>query len=117
MKLTRQPFQPFFNYLQNWSYQIHVSERQRSFLIPATVLGRADKATGISRVVERVGEAADMGIKVHAHMLRHSCGYCLANQGYDTRLIQDYLGHKNIQHTVRYTTLNPERFREIRWRA
>ena len=97
--------------------QIFVNERQRSFLIPATILGRADKATGISRVVERVGEAANLGIKVHAHMLRHSCGYWLANQGYDTRLIQDYLGHKNIQHTVKYTTLNPERFREIRWRA
>ena len=97
--------------------QIFVNERQRSFLIPATILGRADKATGISRVVERVGEAADLGIKVHAHMLRHSCGYWLANQGYDTRLIQDYLGHKNIQHTVKYTTLNPERFREIRWRT
>ena len=97
--------------------QIFVNERQRSFLIPATVLGRADKATGISRVVERVGEAAALGIKIHAHMLRHSCGYWLANQGYDTRLIQDYLGHKNIQHTVKYTTLNPERFREIRWRA
>jgi len=97
--------------------QIFVNEQQRSFLIPATILGRADKATGISRVVERVGEAANLGIKVHAHMLRHSCGYWLANQGYDTRLIQDYLGHKNIQHTVKYTTLNPERFREIRWRA
>ena len=97
--------------------QIFVNERQRSFLIPTAVPGRADKATGISRVVERVGEAADLGIKVHAHMLRHSCGYWLANQGYDTRLIQDYLGHKNIQHTVKYTTLNPERFREIRWRS
>ncbi len=95
--------------------QIFVNERQRSFLIPATISGRADKATGISRVVERVGESAGLGIKVHAHMLRHSRGYWLANQGYDTRLIQDYLGHKNIQHTVRYTTLNPERFREIQW--
>ncbi|MCY7275418.1 MAG: tyrosine-type recombinase/integrase [Phormidesmis sp. CAN_BIN44] len=95
--------------------QIFVNERKRSFLIPSKVPGRADQATGISRVVERVGEAADLGIKVHAHMLRHSCGYWLANQGYDTRLIQDYLGHKNIQHTVRYTKLNPDRFREIRW--
>jgi site-specific recombinase XerD len=64
----------------------------------------------------RAVEAAELGIKIHAHMLRHSCGYWLANQGYDTRLIQDYLGHKNIQHTVRYTKLNPERFREIHWK-
>ncbi len=96
--------------------QIFVNERQRSFLIPSKVPGRADKATGISRIVERVGAATGLGIKIHAHMLRHSCGYWLANQGYDTRLIQDYLGHKNIQHTVRYTRLNPERFREIRWK-
>lgn len=96
-------------------FQIFVNERKRSFLIPATVPGRADKATGISRIVERVGKVAGLDIKVHAHMLRHSCGYWLANQGYDIRLIQDYLGHKNIQHTVRYTKLNPERFREIRW--
>jgi site-specific recombinase XerD len=101
---------------QNDVFQIFVNERQRSFLIPATIPGRADRATGISRIVERMGEAAGLGIKIHAHMLRHSCGYWLANQGYDTRLIQDYLGHKNIQHTVRYTKLNPERFRQIRWR-
>ena len=47
---------------------------------------------------------------VHPHMLRHSCGYALANKGYDTRLIQDYLGHKNIQHTVRYTRIAAKRF-------
>ncbi|WP_269452734.1 tyrosine-type recombinase/integrase [Phormidesmis priestleyi] len=64
---------------------------------------------------EQVGEAANLEIKAHAYRLRHSCEYWLANQGYDTRLIRDYLGHKNIQHTVRYTKLNPERFREIRW--
>lgn len=97
-------------------FQIFVNERKRSFLIPAKIPGRADKATGISRIVERIGKATGLGIKIHAHMLRHSCGYWLANEGYDTRLIQDYLGHKNIQHTVKYTQLNPERFREIRWK-
>jgi integrase len=76
--------------------QIFVNERQRSFLIPVTVPGRADKATGISRIVERIVKAARLGIEIHAHMLRHSCGYWLANGGYDTRLIQDYLRHKNI---------------------
>jgi hypothetical protein len=53
--------------------QIFVNERQRSFLIPATIPGRADKATGISRVVERIGEVANLGLKVHAHMLRQRC--------------------------------------------
>jgi site-specific recombinase XerD len=52
---------------------------------------------------------------VHAHMLRHACGYKLANDGHPTRSLQDYLGHRNIQHTVRYTELAPARFRDF-WR-
>lgn len=95
--------------------QIFVNERGRSFLVPNALPGRADEAPGISRIVARIGEVSNLNIKVHAHMLRHSCGYWLANQGYDTRLIQDYLGHENIQHTVKYTKLNHERFRQLRW--
>ena len=49
------------------------------------------------------------------HMLRHAAGYKLAGDGHDTRSIQDYLGHKNIQHTVRYTELSPTRFKDF-WR-
>ena len=55
--------------------------------------------------------AADLGIKAHAHMLRHACGFKLANDGVDTRTIQAYLGHKSIQHTVRYTELARVRFK------
>ena len=44
-------------------------------------------------------------IPIHPHMLRHGCGYALANAGHDTRALQAWLGHKNIQHTVRYTEL------------
>jgi len=65
--------------------------------------------------IKRYGKQANLGIKVHPHMLRHACGFELANKGMDTRLIQDYLGHRNISHTVRYTASNPERFRTIRW--
>lgn len=54
-------------------------------------------------------------IAAHSHMLRHACGYALADQGADTRLIQDYLGHRNIQHTVRYIATNPARFEKL-WR-
>ena len=43
------------------------------------------------------------GCPVHPHMLRHACGFTLANNGQDTRALQHYLGHRNIQHTVRYT--------------
>jgi site-specific recombinase XerD len=62
------------------------------------------------RVVAQAGERAGLPIKAYAHLLRHSCGYYLANKGCDLRLIQDYLGHKQIQNTVRYTALNPARF-------
>jgi site-specific recombinase XerD len=49
------------------------------------------------------------------HMLRHACAFALANKGHDTRALQAYLGHKNIQHTVRYTELSPDRFKDF-WR-
>lgn len=58
----------------------------------------------IGGIVERAGEKACLPFRVHAHMLRHGTGYYLANRGTDTRTIQSYLGHKNIQHTV--VTLN-----------
>ena len=70
---------------------------------------------GFARMIERVGVEAKLGFKVHPHMLRHACGYALANRGHDTRALQAYLGHKNIQHTVRYTELTPTRFKNF-WR-
>ena len=70
---------------------------------------------GFARMVERAGEAANLGFKAHPHMLRHACGFALANKGHDTRALQAYLGHKNIQHTVRYTELAPTRFKDF-WR-
>jgi len=63
----------------------------------------------------RIGERAKMPFPVHPHMLRHGCGYALANAGHDTRALQAWLGHKNIQHTVRYTELAPDRFKNF-WR-
>jgi type 1 fimbriae regulatory protein FimB/type 1 fimbriae regulatory protein FimE len=70
---------------------------------------------GFARMMERAAVAAGLGLKVHPHMLRHACGFALANAGHDTRAVQAYLGHKNIQHTVRYTELAPERFKAF-WR-
>jgi integrase len=64
----------------------------------------------VRKIISRAGEIANFDFPIHPHMLRHSCGYYLASRGYDTRLIQDYLGHKNIQHTVKYTQLAPGRF-------
>ena len=58
---------------------------------------------------------ASAGFLRTTHMLRHACGFKLANDGHDTRALQHYLGHKNIQHTVRYTELAPNRFKDF-WR-
>ena len=66
---------------------------------------------GFARMVQRAAATADLGLKVHPHMLRHACGFALANAGHDTRALQAYLGHRNIQHTVRYTELAPDRFK------
>src|SRR5215475_13073435 len=68
---------------------------------------------GFHRLIQRVGEAAKMPFPIHPHMLRHACGFKLANDGHDTRALQHYLGHKNIQHTVRYTEMAPARFRDF----
>jgi type 1 fimbriae regulatory protein FimB/type 1 fimbriae regulatory protein FimE len=70
---------------------------------------------GFRKMVARLGVAADLGFPVHPHMLRHACGFKLANDGVDTRSLQAYLGHRNIQHTVRYTELASTRFKNF-WR-
>ena len=69
----------------------------------------------INYLVEQIGKRAKFTFKINPHMLRHSTGYYLANKGNDTRLIQDYLGHKNISHTVRYTRTAAHRFEGV-WR-
>jgi integrase len=70
---------------------------------------------GIRKMVARTGEEAGLPFPVHPHMLRHACGFKLANDGHDTRALQLWLGHRNIQHTVRYTELSPTRFKSF-WR-
>jgi type 1 fimbriae regulatory protein FimB/type 1 fimbriae regulatory protein FimE len=67
---------------------------------------------GFAKMVEMAGRAAGMGFPVHMHMLRHACGYYYANRGEDTRSLQLWLGHKSIQHTVRYSELSAERFKD-----
>ncbi len=72
-------------------------------------------ASTVRKMVARAGRNAGISFPIHPHMLRHGCGYRLANDGHDTRAIQQYLGHKNITHTVRYTELAPDRFNNF-WR-
>jgi type 1 fimbriae regulatory protein FimB len=69
----------------------------------------------VNLILDTCSKAAALPFSAHPHMLRHACGFALADQGADTRLIQDYLGHRNIQHTVRYTAANPARFEKL-WR-
>ena len=66
-------------------------------------------------MIRDYGRAAGLSVEVHPHMLRHACGFALADPGADTRLMQDYLGHRNMQHTVMYTAINPARFERL-WR-
>jgi integrase len=83
---------------------IFVSERGAPFSV-----------SGLAKMIERAGVEAKIPFPVHMHMLRHACGYTLANKGTDTRTLQGYLGHRSIQSTVRYTELAPGRFKNI-WR-
>jgi type 1 fimbriae regulatory protein FimB len=66
--------------------------------------------------VVRTSAAAARLAPAHPHMLRHSCGFSLANRGYDLRLIQDYLGHRDPRHTAHYTRVAGYRFEGL-WSA
>jgi type 1 fimbriae regulatory protein FimB/type 1 fimbriae regulatory protein FimE len=82
--------------------QVFINERLR----PMTT-------ENVRAIVARAGRLAGLSFPVHPHMLRHACGYKLANDGHDTRAIQHYLGHRNIMHTVRYTELASDRFKDF----
>jgi integrase len=73
-------------------------------------------ADGFQRMIERLDVSDEIkALKPHPHMFRHACGDKLASEGKDTRAIQDYMGHANIQNTVIYTQLSPERFKGFKW--
>jgi site-specific recombinase XerD len=88
-------------------------EQPESRYVFATERRAPMSPAGFRKSLARTGERAKFPFPVHPHMLRHACGYKLANDGQDTRAVQHYLGHKNIQHTVRYTELSPERFKSF----
>jgi integrase len=90
-------------------------ESARSPFVFTSERGAPFATSGFAKLVERAGTAAGFAFKAHPHMLRHACGFALANAGHDTRALQAYLGHRNIQHTVRYTELAPDRFKDF-WR-
>jgi len=91
----------------------HQRESSRSPFVFVSERGAPLNPAGFSRMVERTGKAVGLGPQGPRHMLRHACGYALANAGHDTRSLQAYLGYRNIQNTVRYSELAPTRF--ARW--
>jgi site-specific recombinase XerD len=93
----------------------HQRESAKSPFVFVSERGAPLSGPGFSRMVERAAVTPKLAIKVHAHMLRHACGYKLANDGQDTRALQAYLGHRNIQNTTRYTALAQDRFKGF-WR-
>lgn len=94
-------------------------ELQRQFPDSAFVFtserGGPFASDAINLLVKNIGKRAGLPFPVHVHMLRHACGYALANAGHDTRRIQSWLGHRSIQHTVRYTELSSAPFKHF-WR-
>ncbi len=69
--------------------------------------------SSLHKIIVRAGKKSGIDFPVHMHMLRHSCGYKLANKGVDTRALQQYLGHRNIQNTVLYSQLSSKRFEKF----
>ena len=105
---------------ERWLRQWRKKEGGTGAALDRHALFLSARGTALSRktfwaLLRRYGELAGLALPPHPHMLRHACGFALADQGADTRLIQDYLGHRNIQHTVRYTATNPVRFEKL-WR-
>ena len=95
--------------------RLHREAEGRSPFLFVSERGSPMTVSNFQKLINRACEAAGLKIKAHPHMLRHACGFTLANAGKDTRALQAYLGHKNIQHTVRYTELAPHRFTDF-WR-
>ena len=86
-----------------------LKKKAESPYIFTTERGTPMTADNVRKIISRIGEEANLG-HLHPHMLRHSCGYKLANDGVDTRALAHYLGHKNLQNTAVYTALSPKRF-------
>jgi len=98
-----------------WLHRLQREQEPKSPFVFTSERGSPFTTAGFARMVECAGAEAGLSFKPHPHMLRHACGFAPANRGHDTRALQAYLDHKNIQHTVRYTELSPTRFKNF-WR-
>ena len=84
-------------------------EAGNSLFVFETERGGPLSVDSLQRIVKEAGEAAELDVDAHPHMLRHAAGYFLINEGHDVRVAQDFLGHKNIASTAIYTALSPRR--------
>jgi len=91
--------------------RLHREVEGQSPFVFVSERGSPMTTSNFAKLITKACEAAGLKIKAHPHMLRHACGFALANAGHDTRALQAYLGHRNIQHTVRYSELAPTRFK------
>ncbi|EBF6500580.1 pilus assembly protein, partial [Salmonella enterica subsp. enterica serovar Typhimurium] len=103
--------------IRNWlkareTIKLPAAEEERDWLFISRS-GRPLTRQRFYNLLAEAGRNAGLAVAVHPHMLRHGCGYALADNGIDTRLIQDYLGHRNIRHTVIYTASNSARFERL----
>src|SRR5499427_2117174 len=89
--------------------------RRESPFVFVSERGAPFTRAGFAKMVARLGQEAEFKFGVHPHMLRHACGYALANRGHDTRAVQAWLGHRSITSTAVYTALAPNRFKDF-WR-
>jgi type 1 fimbriae regulatory protein FimB/type 1 fimbriae regulatory protein FimE len=91
--------------------RLHREAEGHSPFVFVSERGSPMTVSNFQKLISRAAEAAELEIKAHPHMLRHACGFAQANAGRDTRSLQVYLGHRNIQHTCRYSELAPTRFK------
>jgi site-specific recombinase XerD len=105
--------------IKDWIAVRHEMSMDNLTLRAGNTLFISERRTPLSRgivwvLIQKYAKAAGLSdLNIHPHMLRHACGYDLANRGGDTRLIQGFLGHRNIQHTVKYTELDPKRYASL----
>jgi site-specific recombinase XerD len=90
-------------------------ESETSPFVFVSERGSPFTTAGFARMIERAATGAGLDLKAHPHMLRHACGYALANKGHNLRAIQARLGHRSITSTAIYTALAPNRFKDF-WR-
>jgi integrase len=96
---------------KRWTRELELS----AWLSVININWTIEHFVNIAKIPSRPGLALVYALYPHPHMLGRACGFALADQGADTRLIQDYPGHRTIQHTVIYTAANPARFERL-WR-